>query len=129
MADLSAYLRREAARPFALGSADCCTLAGDWVRLCRGADPMAAHRGYSGEREALAEVSCWGGLLRAVARGMRSIGCAPTREPKPGDIAIVRVGVIAGCAIRSPHGWIMRLNDGMTRVQDHRARVIAAWRV
>lgn len=129
MIDLSAYLRAEAERRFELGTADCCCFVADWVRLCRGIDPIAHCRGYRGRAEADALLRGWGGLTRIVGRAAARIGLKLTRQPAPGDVAVVALAGVATCAIRSAHGWILRMDDGMAMLPPDRVRVLAAWRV
>lgn len=129
MTSLARYLRDAAARRFALGSADCVTLVADWIVACRGVDPMAHCRGYRGEGEASALLWRWGGLVRAVGEGLRHNGFRLTRDPQPGDVAVIAFGRVTVCAIRTPRGWAMRLDDGLARIPADRVRVVAAWRV
>lgn len=126
--EITAYLRAEAARPFALGTADCVTLAADWIRARTGTDPIADCRCYAGDANAcLAER---GGLLRAAGRALRHAGLPMTRNPQPGDVAIVKLGSnLAVCAIRSERGWVLRLDDGLASLPPERVRVLAAWSV
>jgi hypothetical protein len=128
---LAAFLRAEAGRRFELGTADCVTLAADWLRLCRDLDPIADCRGYAGDANAcLIEHGGRGGLLRAAGRALRRLGLPMTREPQPGDVAVVALdGKLALCAIRTERGWIMRLDDGLCSVPAERVRLLAAWRV
>lgn len=126
---LARYLRGEAGRRFALGEADCATFIAGWVQARCGVDPMAHCRGYRGEAEAGVLLTGWGGLVRAVGRGLRQTGIPMTRNPQPGDVAVVAVGNIAACAIRTRRGWALRLDDGLALLPPERVRVIAAWRV
>lgn len=127
---LTRYLQAEAGRRFELGTADCVTLAADWVRLVRGFDPLASYRGYRGNREADALVAgCWGGFMRVIGRELRRLGVPLTRAPVPGDIGIVIVGGLGTCAILTRRGWILRMDDGMAMLPPARLRVVAAWRV
>jgi len=126
--EIAAYLGAEAGRRFELGSADCVTLAADWVRLRRGVDPIADCRGYAGDASACLREH--GGLMRAAGRALRRLGLPMTRDPQPGDVAVVALrGNVATCAIRTPRGWIMRLDDGLASVPAERVRLLAAWRV
>lgn len=128
---LADYLRAEAGRRFELGTADCVTLAADWLRLRRGIDPLADCRGYAGDANAcLVDKGGRGGLLRAAGRALRQAGLPMTRNPQPGDVAVVKLGDnLATCAIRSARGWVLRLDDGLASVPPERVRVLAAWSV
>jgi hypothetical protein len=127
---LADYLRLQAALPFVLGKSDCCCFIADWVREQRGVDPMAYCRGgYADERGAGALLSGYGGLPRAVGRALRRSGAAMTRDPQPGDIAVVAVNDVAACAIRTERRWALRLDDGMALLPLDRVRVIAAWSI
>ena len=128
---LAGYLRAEAGRRFALGDADCVTFAADYVLARRGLDPIADCRGYAGDANAcLREHGGRGGLLRAAGRALRRLGLPMTREPQPGDVAVVALdGNLAICAIRTARGWVMRLDDGLASVPAERVRLLAAWRV
>lgn len=130
---LAAYLRQQAALPHILGSGDCCTYAADWITLCRGVDPIASCRGRyacAATAEALlAGIGGKGGLLRAAGRVLRAAGLSMTRDPQPGDVGVVVVGNLATCAIRSPRGWALRMNDGLASLPAGRLRVLAAWSV
>ena len=126
--EIAAHLAAEAGRPFELGTADCVTLAADWVRARTGVDPIAHCRGYrAGEADGL--LAGWGGLLRLAGRALRSAGLALTRTPQPGDVAVVELGGFAICAIRTRRGWAMRLDDGLATLPPARVRVLAAWTV
>ena len=128
---LPEYLKNEAGRGFELGAADCVTLAADWVRLRRGVDPIADCRGYAGDANAcLIDKGGRGGLIRAAGQALRCLGLPMTRDPQPGDVAVVKLGAnLAICAIRTPRGWVMRLDDGLASVPAERVRLLAAWRV
>lgn len=125
---MPAYLRAEAARRFELGAADCVTLAADWVRVCRGIDPIADCRGYAGDANACLVER--GGLLRAAGRAMRRVGLRMTRQPQSGDVAVVKLGSnVATCAIRTERGYVLRLDDGLAMLPPERVRLLAAWSV
>lgn len=121
--ELAAYLRTEAARPFALGSADCATLAADWVQLRHGADPLTDFRG------SYADGFDWSRLTRVAGRTLRRMGLRLTRDPGPGDVGVIALGEAAAVAIRTGRGWVVRDNSGLLGVQAEDVRVIAAWRV
>lgn len=127
---LADYLRRQAALPFDLGTTDCCQYVAGWVRERLGVDPMAYCRGrYADERGARVLLSGYGGLPRAVGRALRRSGVPLTRAPQPGDIAVVALGAVAGCAIRTERRWALRMDDGMALLPLDRVRVIAAWKI
>lgn len=126
--DLTAYLRAQAARPFAWGEADCVTFIADWVLARAGIDPAAAVRGrYASESEGARYHAGFGGLARPVGRALRLAGLAMTREPGPGDVAVVAFGGRLACAIRTGRGFALRMDDGLAMVPAGMARVVAAW--
>ena len=98
------------------------------MRLRRGLDPIADCRGYAGDANACLRER--GGLLRAAGRALRRAGLRLTRDPQPGDVAVVKLGSnLATCAIRTERGYVLRLDDGMASVPPDRVRLLAAWRV
>lgn len=125
---LAAFLQDEARRPYRLGEADCLTMVAGWIALVRGIDPAAFCRGYD-EAEAARLVAIWGPLPRAMGRVLRAAGLRLTREPVPGDVAAIALDGLAHCAIRTPRGWVTKLETGLASFPDNRVRVVAAWRV
>lgn len=129
---LADYLRAEAGRRFALGRADCLTLAADWIRLRRAVDPLGRFRGrYRDMTEACALVMAMGGLAAAVATALSEAGLRPTYVPRPGDVAVVQLGAERAevCAICTERGWMVRVNERLARLPPEHARPVAAWRV
>jgi hypothetical protein len=126
--DLSEYLRAEAARPFAWGTADCATFIAGWIGTCRGIDPRPYYPQYEGEAAARALTGSPGGIVRLAARAMRQAGIRATHDPEPGDVAVVRVGERVACAIRTGRGWAVRGEVGLALLPPG-LRVLASWRV
>lgn len=126
---LSRYLQAEAGRPFQRGRADCITFGADWLQLRLGFDPMAAWRGYATDAEATELMAGWGGIVRVVGRGMRQAGLPRTRDPQPGDVGVIAIDGIGIGAIKTPRGWVTRLDDGLASLPAARVRVLAAWSV
>lgn len=126
---LAAYLRAEAARRFAWGSADCAAFIAGWIGERRGIDPRPFYPLYEGEAEARELTRAPGGIARLAARAMRRAGIPVTRDPEPGDVAVVRVGQVVACAIRTGRGWAMRGEKGLALLPLGSVRVIAGWKV
>ncbi|HYJ44078.1 MAG TPA: hypothetical protein VEW06_06440 [Xanthobacteraceae bacterium] len=99
--------------------------------LRRGVDPIAQWRGYSTDAEAAALVRAQGSMVRLAGLAMRRTGFRLTRDPRPGDVAVVAPmsGTHQTCAIRTERGWVMRLDDGIAMIPAGQMRVLAAWRV
>lgn len=121
---LAAFLRRVAGEPFAFGRMDCALVIADWWRECHGVDPAAHLRGtYSNTSDVLR-----GGLLELVRDIARDAGAVRTREPKPGDFAVVRYRDTHFGAIRAASGkWAIKATDGLLLTRD--CRVVAAWEI
>lgn len=129
MNELSAYLRAEAGRPFAWGSADCAGFIAGWVGVRRGIDARSCYPQYAGEAAARVLTGSPGGIIRLAGRAMQRAGIPLTRDPQPGDIAVVRVGDVVVCAIRTARGWVMRDTRGLTLLPPGMPRVIASWKL
>lgn len=127
---LSAFLRADAARPFAWGIRDCGLRLADWVLARRGVDPAADVRGTYGNADELAVLMGWGGLPRFVDRLARRVGLERVPEPEPGDIAVISLrGQPPQGAIRLDAGWSILADGGVGRVPDANVRLVGAWRV
>jgi hypothetical protein len=116
MTDLAAYLAAAAGRPWAWGSDDCTTYAGDWVLACTGVDPIAQWRGYSTEDEVERLIAEAGGLENLWDEGMAAVW-PRAAIPSAGAVGIVTLpgqdgtpidvgGIWTGrrWSIRSPRG-------------------------
>ena len=127
---LADYLRAEAARPFARGSADCVALVADWVVRRRDLDPIAQWRGYATDAEADALLNRYGGLGRITILATKQAGLVETLTPRPGDVALIATDVVTrAVAIRTPKGWVVRLREGLTLYPPEQVRLLRAWRV
>jgi hypothetical protein len=130
MDSLSAFLRVDAARPFAWGVRDCGLRLADWVLARRGIDPAADVRGTYSNADELAALTGWGGLPRFVDRLARRAGLGRTPSPTPGDIAVISFrGQAPQGAIRVDRGWSILADGGVSRVPDVTVRLIGAWSV
>ena len=130
MDSLSAFLRADAARPFAWGVRDCGLRLADWVLARRDVDPAADVRGAYGNADELAVLMGWGGLPRFVDRLARRVGLERVSNPMPGDIAVISFrGQSPQGAIRLNVGWSILADGGVARVPDANVRLIGAWRV
>jgi hypothetical protein len=127
---LADYLRLEAARPFARGTADCVALVADWVALRRGSDPIAPWRGYATDAEADALLDRYGGLVRIAIVATKQAGLVETMTPRPGDVALIATDTVTrAIAIRTTKGWIVRLREGLSLYPPEQVRLLRAWRV
>jgi hypothetical protein len=128
-AALPAYLRDAAAMPFVWGKTDCLMFCANWVVDATGRDPAAHLRGFYHDQRGANRLQSPLGLAGTMRDCARRVGLRRTREPKPGDIAVVR-GTVPGtciCAIRVAGGWVVKSESGLARVPE--ARVMAAWSV
>lgn len=113
--------------------ADVCLIwPADWVRMRRGVDPAARHRGRCktvlGVKRLLKRE---GGLLAVASAGAACAGLRPTTDPKAGDVGIVQAltewGVHPCGAIRTASRWaLLSANRGLISGPFH---VLAAWEV
>ncbi|MBR0695942.1 hypothetical protein JQ553_22280 [Bradyrhizobium lablabi] len=109
MTALADYLDDVAARRFAFGTLDCCTLMADWLVRLGWPDPMADRRGtYATFRQYRSAIRREGGLVRSCATRFAAIGLAETAEPLPGDVCLVLapLTVRKGRAVVGPTGAI-----------------------
>lgn len=129
MTDLTRFLRRAAAEPFAYGEWDCAMFLANWVRGLTGSDPAAALRGaYRGEAGWRRLVLREGGLVALVGRVARSAGLVEVEagREEPGDIGVIRTRLGATGAIRVAGGWAVKVRRS---VAIGPADALAAWRV
>jgi len=128
-ADLPAFLRALAARPFYYGDLDCALTLADWWQANHGVDPAAELR----ERyfdEAICEqlVAARGGLLRLVGDLAAGVGAARAADPGPGDIGVVIWTRRYFGAIRGASGvWAIKAVDGLVLTRDVLLR--RAWEI
>ena len=125
---LEQHLNNLAREPFAWGTRDCALVVADWIAARRGVDPAAGWRGrYASEAECSGLLRAAGHLPRIFARLAREHGIARTTAPRPGDVAVVRIGAMWFGAVMTPTGrWAVKAGDGLS---SGKARVVAAWRV
>lgn len=126
VAELSAFLRQAARRPFIWGEADCILTGADWVREVEGWDPAEGfRRAYRTREEALSLLpdglaSMIGGRLvrdRIEAPGAGDVGVVVVRGID-GPVEVTAICTGSRWAAKSPGGlWIGR------------AECVAAWRV
>lgn len=125
---LAEFVREQAAHPYDWSDANCGLWVADWVWQETGSDPFAPWRKFAARPSNARRLSRR--LPRLVERVARRAGLAFTRAPRHGDIAVIRIGVHALCAIRSGDFWIMRLENGIATVRaTGRIPVFGAWRV
>lgn len=129
MSNLTAFLASLAREPFRFGSCDCALVLGRWWASNHGVDPAAHLVGTYSDKEGCADVLiAHRGLLRLVHGICRSIGARRTHEPRPGDIAVVRMGRSHFGAIRTPSGkWAIKASDGLIVTAD--CRPVMMWSI
>jgi hypothetical protein len=126
LADFLAGLARE---PFRYGRCDCALVLGRWWAVNHGVDPAAHLAGTYSDKESCADVLISHlGLLRLVFTICRGIGARRTRDPKPGDFGVVRMGRLHFGAIRTASGkWAIKASNGLIVTGD--CRPIAVWSI
>lgn len=119
---LAAFIAGRERMPFAWGSNDCCSFAGDAVLALTGEDPMKDLRGYHNAWEAACILDA--GLCRLV--GDRLERCAASLALR-GDVVLAVLErresllVVEGDSLVGPGA------SGLVRIP--RARALVAWRV
>lgn len=125
---LAEFVREESARSYDWSDANCGLWIADWTLLVTGADPFAPWRKFAARPSNAKRLSRK--LPRLVERVARRAGLTFTRSPQHGDIAVIRIGAHAVCAIRSGDFWVMRLENGIASIRANgRIPVYGAWRV
>lgn len=126
---LQAFLTDLATREFRWGETDCALALADWWQANHGVDPAIGFRGsYATEAECAELLKRSGHLPRLMSRVARSIGARRTSNPKPGDLACVRVGGAWWGAIMTPsYRWTIKANDARNGLRD--CKVVAAWSI
>lgn len=121
------FLRAAAERPFSWGEHDCLMWLAEWVGQQRGFDPAANWRGrYRTAMGATRILRRRGGAVAHLDLCLAPFGVRRTREPRRGDIAVVRApegdtgGIVLG------HG-VATFGAGSLFVRP--LPVVAAWRV
>lgn len=123
---LTKFLRHAASQEYQIGTWDCGFWLGDWVRAATGIDPIPDYRAW-GAYDYQAALRRYPALTRALAR---RAGLGRTKDPKPGDIAIVRHGNAFFGVIKSRMGWAALSHAGIASGPLPKgARVVAAWSV
>jgi hypothetical protein len=126
---LAAFLRRAAARQFALGCFDCGLLIADWCLEVCGVDPGHRMRGRYDSVETAKAAAGRTSLAALFNAELRAIGIKLTREPLFGDAAMIisRDGNLRGALVTS--GYVLIDEDGISRVAFSEARRVCAWSV
>jgi hypothetical protein len=124
---LSEYLRSAAGRQFAYGQWDCGLFLADWVALVKGIDPAADLRGRYRRLEDVPGIGGRRGLIGILTGLARRLGLTATRQPKPGDVALISIGGAAPVgAIRGDRGWFVLAEGGGISCAPS-ARLVKAW--
>ncbi len=126
--DIEALALAIYARPFAWGSADCCTSACDVFSALWGIDPMAPLRGrYSDRRGAVGLIRARGGWSEMAADLAEQAGLRPGIGG-PGELALIGAGRLDAFALAIGLGggrWGARVEGGLRTVTE----VVRSWRV
>ncbi len=126
-ADLVRFFKEMTRTPFRYGDVDCALFTSNWFFRRRGVDPAAHLRGTYHDVSTCGEVLVAnGGLLRLMWFMAKSVGMQRTKEPKPGDVALVRIRKLHFGAVMMPDGkWAIKMSHGMTATSS--CKVVAAW--
>lgn len=118
MADLEAFLKDMARRPFVWGEHDCSLILADWWLANHGGeDPAAELRGtYANEEECHALLDDHGGLLGMVRDMAFDVGALPREgNPEPGDFGVMEAAGTRFGVICTPTGrWATKALTGIT---------------
>lgn len=126
---LAEFLASLAREPFSYGRCDCALVLGRWWETNHGIDPAAHLIGAYADKDGCADVLVANrGLLRLVFTICREIGAVRTRDPKPGDFGVVRMGRLHFGAIRTASGkWAIKASNGLIVTGD--CRPLAMWSI
>jgi len=92
---LSDYLDQVAARGFAYGDLDCCTLMADWLTWRGLPDAMADRRAsYASYRQYRALMRAEGGIVASCGRRFAAVGLSALTVPVAGDVCLVKAPVL-----------------------------------
>ena len=137
--DVAAFLADSAARPFAWGRADCCTLAADWAVERGRYDPAREWRGsYRSALGARRLLRRTGGLLPLAREAMAGFPEIDPEDARDGDVGVVegalerrkgRPWVSQAAAIRLGGMWIVRTPKGLIGNRPPLIAPLAAWRI
>ncbi|MGY2052965.1 DUF6950 family protein [Methylobacterium sp. JK268] len=113
--DLTAFVRRMAAEPFAWGATDCGCMMGLWCVARAGIDPAAPLRGrYSTARGARRAIARLGGFVAAGRTLMGAAGFAETGAPRAGDAGLVEHPIVGPAfAVHVGIGWAVKSERGL----------------
>lgn len=124
---LAEYLRESASQAFVWGERDCVLWAAAWIAKLHGRAPGAQFRGtYTTQDECRRIIEDHGGLLALLRRELVSFGLSETSEPKPGDVAVVRVLQHQVGAIKTERGVAFKTPKGVAMAK---LPTLAAWTV
>jgi hypothetical protein len=128
---LAAYLADAAGRRFAYGSFDCFLFAADWCVRARGIDPARDIRGRYATFEQGLELVGVKSLPMGFQRVFQRAGLRLTRQPMPGDVALIQMAGVDACgALVTSAGYVaLARGGGLSRLPPDRARLIAAWKI
>jgi hypothetical protein len=93
---LKHYLAENGRRRFVWGELDCFLFVADWVEQITRRDPASAYRGaYATSRYGRNIIKANGGVLQFAHDLLTRVGCEQTERPDVGDVALVRVALLA----------------------------------
>ena len=89
---LEAWRERAEAACWDWAGWNCLLAAADWAEMLTGRDPAADWRGrFDNEASAMRAVRAAGGMAALAAAALEPLGWARTNDPRPGDLAVVRL--------------------------------------
>lgn len=122
----AALIAQRMAAPFAWGTNDCCTFAGDVVFAITGADPLQPElRGHRTEREALRSLADMGDIVALTTEALGEP--VPPSYATTGDVVLVQVKGRDALAVCNGRGALMPGPEGLVVVPITDA--LLAWKV
>lgn len=126
--NIDQYIAQEMLKPFEPGQTDCANTADRWFAIRRGFSAMARFGRHVRNAD---DMTGWlsepRGLLRGIKDVMAANNVAETRDPQPGDVGIVVVGIRVCIALYNGETWWSRDHDGFVAADDSHRYI--AWSV
>lgn len=126
---LTEFMRGALTERFQWGVNDCCATVDAWCLLRTGKSPIkAVHEIYETEPQAMEIIERRGGVARMVSGAMRAAKLPKTRQPRSGDVGVVKMLGRVCAAVKVGDIWTARDKTGMLATA-RPDRIIAAWRI